>query len=48
MLQKLHHLIVEAKPGLAGREHPCGDECVDDVRGVDLLLRESEGAGENV
>ena len=48
VLQKLHHLIVEAEPGLAGREHPCGDECVDDVRGVDLLLRESEGAGENM
>ena len=48
VLQKLHHLIVEAEPGLAGREHPCGDKCIDDVRGIDLLLRESEGAGKNV
>ena len=48
VLQKLHDLIVEAEPGLAGREHPCGDECVDNVCRIDLLLRESEGAGENV
>ena len=48
VLQKLHHLIVEAEPGLAGREHPCGDERIDDVCGINLLLRESKGAGENV
>ena len=48
VLQKLHHLIVEAEPGLAGREHPCGNQRIDNVRGIDLLLREAECAGENV
>ena len=48
VLQKLHHLIVEAEPGLTGREHPCGYQRIDDVCGINLLLREAECAGENM